>query len=113
MSIAASTTAMKPTPEPAAVPAVWTRLFSQRDARNEDRPDGQLATGRDFRNGAQQLGMGRLDLAEELRLSAGAVALRLSHAGAQLTAAPPRPPSGSGSQNVANEDSAIAPRNRA
>ena len=31
--MAASTTAMKPTPDPAAVPAVCTRLFSQRVPR--------------------------------------------------------------------------------
>src|SRR3954469_15903140 len=37
MSIAASTTAMNPTPDPAAVPAVWTRLFSQRVARRPER----------------------------------------------------------------------------
>ena len=33
MSIAASTTAMKPTPDPAAVPAVCTRFVSQRVPR--------------------------------------------------------------------------------
>src|SRR5256885_6938675 len=37
MSIAARTTAMKPTPDPAAVPAVWTRLFSHRVARSPER----------------------------------------------------------------------------
>ncbi len=44
MSMAASTTAMKPTPDPAAVPAVWTRLFSQRVPRTPvTRPRSEMA----------------------------------------------------------------------